>query len=272
MISADSKLGAAGPQSGSIVAIDTLANIVGGYNATTYDGCEAIATDLGKSGVKVKAYGGQWVLEGGKYTQIYNNNTLLGYININPSGATYSQSGTAVTITWTSHGLTAALHNGHSIYLAPSSGSAAAGWYTNVQVIDANTIQCTSSASLSTSGNLGGNASETFAPDFMTVNDNLIRTGTVTAPTFLNFAKNNANSKTFKMYIGGIQITSTAMTTGISTSLSGTAWWCSATEFFIQGSAARNAAANKKWQGSLTLSSSNDWMMLIPTYFNLMGG
>lgn len=254
------------------VAVDTYANIISGYNATTYAGCEATATDLGKSGVKVKAYGGKWVLEGSKYTQIYNNNTLLGYININPSGATYSQSGAAVTITWTSHGLTAALHNGHSIYLAPSSGSATAGWYTNVQVIDANTIQCTSSASLSTSGNLGGNTSETFAPDFMTVNDDLIRTGTVTAPTFLNFAKNNANSKTFKMYLGGIQIASTAMTTGISTSLSGTAWWCSETEFFIQGSAARNAAANKKWQGSLTLSSSNDWIMLIPTYFNLMGG
>ena len=64
------------------------------------------------------------------------------------TAATYSQSGTTVTVTLAGHGLGI----GKSVYLDVSSGTLAAGTYTITSAPDADTFVCTAGASATTSG------------------------------------------------------------------------------------------------------------------------
>jgi hypothetical protein len=72
-----------------------------------------------------------------------------GTANTNLSG-TYSQSGTTVTVTATSHGLIA----GNVIYSDITTGTGVDGTYTVATVTDANTFTYTAGTSLTTSGNI----------------------------------------------------------------------------------------------------------------------
>lgn len=49
---------------GGPVVIDTIANITSWYNATTYDKCQAFATNIGPYGSPVYASGGSWIYAG----------------------------------------------------------------------------------------------------------------------------------------------------------------------------------------------------------------
>jgi hypothetical protein len=76
------------------------------------------------------------------------------WVNFNGQGTnnlsgTYSQSGTTVTVTATSHGLIA----GNSINIDITSGTGVDGIYTVATVVDANTFTYTAGTSLTTSGN-----------------------------------------------------------------------------------------------------------------------
>ena len=72
-----------------------------------------------------------------------------GSANTNLSG-TYSQSGTTVTVTATSHGYIA----GNAVYADITSGTGVDGTYTVATVTDANTFTYTAGTSLTTSGNV----------------------------------------------------------------------------------------------------------------------
>lgn len=86
--------------------------------------------------------------------------TNMPMIVVGGSGATYSQTGTTVTVTWTAHGMTASL-NGASVNLTQSTGALLTGWFSNFSYVDANTFTCVSAVSQSTSGNLGSNTAKT---------------------------------------------------------------------------------------------------------------
>jgi hypothetical protein len=68
------------------------------------------------------------------------------------NAATYSQTGTTVTVTSTGHGIPATTYNGLDVYLTIGSGLAATGWYSNFTYVNANSFTCTYSVSQSTSG------------------------------------------------------------------------------------------------------------------------
>ncbi len=92
--------------------------------------------------------------------------------------ATYSQTGTVITVTATGHNMTAGL-NGGSVYLAPSSGTTVAGWFTGFAFVDANTFTCNSTVSQTTSGNLTQLINEliVFQPALVTVPGGMLGAG-----------------------------------------------------------------------------------------------
>jgi hypothetical protein len=94
--------------------------------------------------------------------------------------ATYSQSGTTITITATSHGLLA----GDKIYLDFTSGTGVDAVTTVTSVSDANTFICTGGTSLSTSGNVTVKFVVTFGSNSYIVNLNSI-TGALTLTSTL---------------------------------------------------------------------------------------
>jgi hypothetical protein len=94
--------------------------------------------------------------------------------------ATYSQSGTTITITATSHGLLA----GDKIYLDFTTGTGVDASTTVTSVSDANTFICTGGTSLSTSGNVTVKFVVTFGSNSYIVNLNSI-TGALTLTSTL---------------------------------------------------------------------------------------
>jgi len=94
--------------------------------------------------------------------------------------ATYSQSGTTITITATSHGLLA----GDKIYLDFTTGTGVDAVTTVTSVSDANTFICTGGTSLSTSGNVTVKFVVTFGSNSYIVN--LSASGAVTLTSTLS--------------------------------------------------------------------------------------
>lgn len=121
------------------------------------------------------------------------------------SGATYSQTGTAVTVTWTSHGMTSAL-NGSDVYLVQSTGSLTTGWFTNFTYVDANSFTCTSSVSQSTSGNLGTNTSETTISSYTMAADRLGINGTARVLGSTNCSTAGGNTKRISLYLSSTEL------------------------------------------------------------------
>ena len=262
---------------GGPIVDDTIANIVANYNATTYNGCSAFATDLGKSGVMLYATDGRWVVKGGDYVQIYNNNLYSKYIVIGGSGATWAQSGTTITVTWTGHNIPADFANGANVYLTQgtlSTGSnIASAWYTNLTVVDANTFTCTSSVSQSGTGSLGSNTAQTFLPDVFTFPDSIVRRGTIFTPSCLSYGKSSPSNKTVKMQIGGINIYSVTNVFMNSNINSGNMFWLSDTTFIVSNfTTSVQTAPNKTWRVSVQLSAATDFHIITPSHCQFFGG
>ena len=84
------------------------------------------------------------------------------------SAATYSQTGTTVTVTSTAHNIPATTNNGKSVYVASATNSGgvaiAAGAYANFQYVDANTFTFTNPTSQSSTGTLVTQTSAVVLP------------------------------------------------------------------------------------------------------------
>ena len=84
------------------------------------------------------------------------------------NAATYSQSGNVITVTSTAHNIATTINNGKNIYLSGATittgANIDAGFYSNLQVIDANTFTCVSPISQSGSGTLTTLTSATTVP------------------------------------------------------------------------------------------------------------
>lgn len=200
-----------GVLAGGYIARDTFANIVSNYVAASYSGKAAWATDMGPRGCPVFSNGTNW-------RRIFSVVDFAGTqkaLLIGGSGATYSQTLTTVSVTWTAHGLTASEFNGAMVYLVQSTGALLTGWFTNFTYVDANTFTVTSVVSQTTSGNLGTNTTETDAPIGYTFPST---TGAIEANDLLSFSglirnKNSANSKTARIYLGSTLVGTSAQTT-----------------------------------------------------------
>jgi hypothetical protein len=115
----------------------------------------AFISDIGVNGSLWYSNGVKWMHEGP--IQLLNDTTgwLLPSL-LTGNAATYSQSGTTITVASTAHGIPATVYNGRKVYLNPgvatTGATIPAGWFTNFQYVDANSFTCTSTASQTGTG------------------------------------------------------------------------------------------------------------------------
>ncbi len=120
------------------------------------------------------------------------------------NAATYSQTGTTITITSTGHNIPATSLNGFDVYLAFGSGAAVTGWFTNFNRVDANTFTCTSSVSQSTSGVVNTNIAETTITELTsTIRGGLPGANGSLLWRFFKSHNNSAGTKAVLLKFGG---------------------------------------------------------------------
>jgi len=258
--------------SGTMMAyymIDTYANIVAAAAPPT--NAIAKATDIGPYGADVQWNGTTWV-------PTCTNAIPLSFAQtpslfISPTGATYSQTGTLVTVTWTGKAPPAGTCNGAAVYLTVSTGAAASGFFTNYTYVDANTFTCVSSVSQTTSGNLASNATvETYGYNSVTM-PSWTKDGIHAVMTYFVTGTNSANNKTTKTYYGGVlsQAASVLTTTvaGFITITTGVRWM-SPTTFIVVGNTGTtgngivNTEANKIHSFSVTMAAAQEYFLVTP--------
>lgn len=257
-----------GQFNGGFVAVDTWANIQATYPASNYSTLvRAFASDLGAApGTIVVKQGNIWRPQ---YAFVlFSGAATPGYINFGGSGATYTQTGTTVTVTQASHGLTAD-RNGCQIYLTQNTGALVSGWFTGFTYVDANTFTCTSTVSQTTSGNLGTSTGELSLPWSYAVPSGLAMAADAVALSFTHLAKSSANNKTTKSYFNALAITAAGntLTTGAAyTAASPSAQtFQSATTFTTSGlSTTPQSAGNLTYTITSTLANAADWHVIYP--------
>jgi len=126
---------------------------------------------------------------------------------MNATGApSYVRTGTAIAVNKTGHTLTAAM-NGCDVYLNPTSGAMAAGFYRNFQYVDANNFNATDpGAGGNTSGTLGAVTSEVTFVTTPGILGGISGTSYRLTGTMLQSVINNANNKRFRCRVGGTEI------------------------------------------------------------------
>lgn len=189
--------------------------------------------------------------------------SLVGFINIGGSGATYTQTGDTVTVTWTAHGLTAD-RNGSFVYLTQSTGTFVTEMCTNFTYVNANTFTCTSATSRTTSGNLGTNTAETFGPTTYQVPSGLILAKDSLALAMKHQAKSSANNKTLKYYYTDLAISAsgTSITTAGTMNYVGAGGQYFVTDTTFETTGLNTTPAtdtNRTYKVSSTLANASDW-------------
>ena len=130
------------------------------------------------------------------------------------NAATYTQTGTTISVNnGTAHNIPNT-ENGSSIYLVIGSGLATSGWFTNFTYVDANNFTCTSTVSQSTSGTVNSNTAETtITPLSVTVPGGLLGVNGKVLTDFLSTHSNTAANKNYKIKVSGNNILSTIAST-----------------------------------------------------------
>lgn len=200
---------------------------------------------------------------------LFSGASTPGYINFGGSGATYTQTGTTVTVTQASHGLTAD-RNGCQIYLTQNTGALVSGWFTGFTYVDANSFQCTSTVSQSISLSiLGTSTGELSLPWSYAVPSGLAMATDAVALSFTHLAKSSANNKTAKSYFNALAITAAGntLTAGAAYTAAAPAaqTFQSATTFTTSGlSTTPQSAGNRTYTITSTLANAADWHVIYP--------
>lgn len=195
----------------------TLATIAADYDPTTYDGYSIKATDLGREGIVLYASDGRWRLYGGTNIMTTLDPGDILFPGLMPSGvaATYSQSGTTITVTSTGHGLQSWM-NGSRVHLTQGTGTFVTEWCTNFTRVDANTFTCTSAVSQTTSGDLGTNTAETYSPLEYVLPDLDFQFGDYVQPQIADQVRTTTGTKTRRTYLNSALIAANVTTNSTS--------------------------------------------------------
>lgn len=132
------------------------------------------------------------------------------------NAATYSQTGTTITVTSILHNIPAATFDGEDVYLAIASGAAVAGWFSNFTRVDANTFTCESTISQTTSGSVNTNLSVTTITEATAtiLANSMGLNGNLEINTLWSWFS-SADIKRPKITFGGNQITAFTPTTSV---------------------------------------------------------
>lgn len=135
-----------------------------------------------------------------------------------PGGtATYSQTGTTVTVTTAgAHGFTAARHNGMEIRLVQSTGLLTTGWFTDFTYISSTSFSCTSTVSQSTTGDLGSGIATVTVNTSASLPANLVRKGGSVICDGIVDLTNSGNNKVFSFYIGSAPLNGNMTLTAVT--------------------------------------------------------
>jgi hypothetical protein len=131
--------------------------------------------------------------------------------------ATYTKSGTTLTVTSTGHLMTAAVNNNRNVYLGLSGGTETTGWFSNFTYVDANTFTCTSSTSSTDSGTVLTNASAAkLLPVSITVPANTMGTNGRVRVSYVAAHNNSAGTKISRIRFGSSDASLVTTTTTLS--------------------------------------------------------
>jgi len=157
--------GPSGPGSGGASApVSTWANLP----AAGIIGSRIYISDIGEYGAEFVSNGTVWAHTG----EIEIIQKAKGWIV--PSlaaadAATYSQTGTVITVTSTGHNIPDLSYNSKDVYLnmgtAATGSTIPPGWFSNFTYVNANTFTCVSTVSQTGTGTVKTNLAETIVPD-----------------------------------------------------------------------------------------------------------
>lgn len=259
---------------GGVIVADMLANCNANYNMTTYDGCTFRVTDIGASGYDFVATGGYLRPKNNSSTGIqlfakdFGDVATAGYLLIAGNGGTYSQSGNIITVSLTGHTLPATEFNGCNVHLTIATGTALTGWYTNFQQTGADTFQATSTASLSTNGNLAANTSDTDAPWSYTVPAGLIKRKDSLALSSWVRSKATAGNKTLKWLYSGTQVSANTLTSTAAWTFTGPSaqyFVGGDASFITTGASTTSTDTNRTYTLRMVCATNTDWVFALPT-------
>lgn len=267
-----------GSPSARYAMVDTWANLQAAHAATPFANDTSLrCTDIGVSGMDCFATGGTLRLlnSSGQSINVSAWRFLLSnaWINFGGGSATYSQSGTTVTVLKTSHGFTSD-YNGASIFLTGGTGTFVTETCTNFEWVDANTFRCTSATSRTDSGNLGTNTAKTYLPFTYTYPTGLIKNGDVISASVWRRCNNNSNNKTVSYEFGGVVINTQVRTTNTAWVLesSSSATFTADNKFLVaNASASESTISDNIFRIASTLANAADWDLIMPVSANYAG-
>ena len=173
-------------------------------------GSRIYISDIGEYGAELVSTGTVWAHTG----PIEIMQRAKGWIS--PSlaaadAATYSQSGTTITVTSTGHNIPATNYDTKDVYLNMGTAATGAtippGWFSNFQRTGADTFTCVSTVSQTGTGSVNTNTSEIFITDLTsTINGGVLGLNGVTDYALFASNNNNANIKTSTFYFGSVAI------------------------------------------------------------------
>jgi hypothetical protein len=202
---------ASGGSGSSQLSSYTLANRP---SAASMSGQAIIVSDVGINGSIWYSNGSKWIHESPIIYQLDSSGWLSPSLAA-ANAATYSQTGTTITVTSTAHALNS-LSNGCKVFLNIASGLATAGWYDNFTFVDANTFTCVSAISQSTTGTINTNLAATVVtPATKTILGGLMGLNGAIRVAVHATNLNDAGIKTLALKLAGTNYFSGTVTTGV---------------------------------------------------------
>lgn len=184
--------------------------------ATAYVG-NARITDVGVGGSNWYSDGTAWRHDGA--VMMFQRGTgWIVHSMLAANASTFSQVGANVTVTSVGHGLTAAAHNGCSIYLILAGVGT---WCTNVTYVSSSSFTCTSPTSQTASGAITTNTSETIITDTITtIPAGLMGSNGVISILGYTLVSSTSTAKTAKLYYDTTAFMAAVASTSIFSNIS----------------------------------------------------
>lgn len=197
-------------------------------------------------------------------------NTLTGYILPSlaaANAATYSQTGTLITVTSVGHLIPNNAHNGKDVYLSIGSGAAVTGWFSNFTYVSADSFTCISTVSQSTSGIVNTNtAAITVDALTKTLPGAAMGKKKKLRTSYLLASNNSADTKTFKAFLGAstnyINVPATTVVGNVGSVVVSNRNGNEAIQVFNGGNGGSNTAIDQSLYVTLQLSAANNFMAI----------
>jgi hypothetical protein len=165
-------------------------------------GSQIYVTDVGEYGAVYTAKNGAWT-HTGEIEVIQKAKGWLVPSLAAANAATYSQTGTTITVTSTGHNIPDVVYNSKDVYLNMGTAATGAiippGWFSNFTYVSADSFTCTSTVSQTGTGAVNTNIAETVVGDLnATILGGALGLNGKLSFSFLSSNNNSGNNKTVR--------------------------------------------------------------------------